>query len=309
MSEGRPTTAGGVGGTEFDAIRRWVRLVPTGGAEVRLGPGDDVAVVDVAGPLAVSADALVEGTHFAPGADPADVGWKALAAALSDLAASRARPLGAVVSLTARRDDLGDWADALMGGLGECARAFACPVLGGDTTRIDGPAVIAVTVLGAGEDVLVRSGAHPGELLQLSGDVGWAAAGLAGVAGARAHEALHRPRPRLDLLAALAEATAGIDISDGFLADAAHLADASDVTLSIDAEAVVGPSLAAASSDARRFALSGGEDYELLVTAATPLPGFRVVGRVLPRGTHDLEWADGTPVPREARGWDHGAAP
>ncbi len=306
MTEADQAVAGGAGGGEFSSIRRWLESMPTAGTGVRLGPGDDVAVLDVPGAVAVSVDAVVEGTHFAADAIPEDVGWKAMATALSDLAASRAAPLGAVVSLTARPDRMGAWADGVMRGLGACARTYGCPVVGGDTTSTRGPACVAVTVLGRGDAVLTRAGAAPGDVLQVSGETGWAAAGLAGEGGARAREAQHRPRPRLDLLAVLASAHAAIDVSDGLLADAAHLAEASNVTLALDP--LVSPALSAAVGPdrARRWALAGGEDYELLVAAPRLLPGFTAVGRVLPRGPADLVDAHGRPIPPDGRGFEHG---
>jgi len=307
LTEADQAAAGGAGGTEFSSIRRWLDLVPTQGASVRLGPGDDVAVLDVAGALAVSTDAMVEGTHFRPDADPADVGWKALAVALSDLAASRSRPLGALVSLSVRAERLSGWADAVMAGLGACARAHDCPVVGGDTTVIDGPAVVGVTVLGRGDRVLTRAGAVPGDVLQISGPTGWAAAGLHGAGGERGRRAQERPRPRLDLLESLAEAHAAIDVSDGLLADAAHLAAASGVTLRLDPVDApdLGPDVDPA--QARAWALTGGEDYEVLATAEVLLPGFVPLGLVTERGPHDLVWGDGRPVPASDRGWVHGA--
>lgn len=309
MSDVGQASAGRAGGPEFRAIRRWVNSVPTVGAGVRIGPGDDVAVVDVGGALAVSTDTLVEGTHFTAAARPQDVGWKALAAALSDLAASRSTPLGAVVSVTIRPDQMTAWADAVMAGLGDCARAYECPILGGDTTVTNGNAVIGVTVLGRGDSMLPRSGAVPGDVLQISGEVGWAAAGLAGLGGERAHAAFHRPKPRLDLVDTLADAHAAIDVSDGLLADAAHLADASNVTLVLDDAASESLVAAVGADRARRFAHSGGEDYEVLAAAPALLPGFIAIGRVEAREDVDLRWSNGTPVPLNDRGWVHGASP
>ena len=288
-------------------------LVPTQGTAVEQGPGHDVAVLSSGGRVAVSTDALVEGVHFLRAtSSPEDVGWKALAAALSDLAAARSRPLGTVISLTVTARDLADgWADGVMRGVGECARAYDCPVVGGDTTRTDGPAVVGVTVLGRGEDALNRAGGVAGDLLLLSGDVGWAAAGLRpeGQRSQRARRAQTRPHPRLDLLSALAGAHAAVDISDGLLADAAHLAEASQATLIIDRAAVVSPALRSAMGTAAEdCALAGGEDYEILALAPTVLPGFRVVGRAEARGDVDLRWSGGEPVPSRGRGWDHGAA-
>jgi len=251
----------------------------------------------------------VQGVHFRlDWTEPEDAGWKAVSAALSDLAASRARPSGALVSLSIAAHDLdpGGMADRYMAGVRQACDAFSCPVIGGDLVRTEGPTQLAVTVIGRGLGApLLRSGASPGELLQVSGPTGWAALAVRqlnlgeAVVPPRAMAAHARPRARLDLLSALAPATAAIDISDGLLADAAHLSAASGVQLWLDRAACIdgGPEA--------ELSLGGGEDYELLVTAQEPLPGFRTVG-VVRAGEPALLWSDGTPVPLHGRGWDHG---
>lgn len=294
---------------EFQAIARWVRLLPVAGPGVLVGPGDDCAVLRVGDDLAISTDTLVLGVHASWNTfSPEDVGWKAMAAALSDLAATRAVPLAAVVSLSASPQD-GPKRDGVMAGLAACARAHGCPVVGGDTTSTSGPLTLTVTVLGRAAPPLLRSGARPGDLLLLSGPLGWAAAGLRGLGGDRAARAQRRPRPRLDLVDTLRTASAAIDISDGLLADAAHLARASAVSLELDPAALVGRDLRAAAGDeAAALALTGGEDYELLVTAPSALPGLRVVGRVLKARDHDLVRPDGSAFAHDGRGWVHGAS-
>jgi thiamine-monophosphate kinase len=302
MSRGsEPPSAG-----EHAAIARWTsRERPSPGIDV--GPGDDCAWIDG---VAVSVDTIVQGVHFRfDWSTPEDVGWKAVCAALSDLAGSRARPRAALLALSVSGAELaqGGLADALMAGAHAACAEYACPIVGGDVTHTPGPVQLSVTVLGrASPTPLLRSGARPGDLLQRSGPTGWAALAVQELPGGgpvppRALAAHRRPRPRLDLLPALAEATAGLDISDGLLADAAHIAARSGVELRLDRAACLagGPG-----SDA--LALSGGEDYELLVCAPRPLPGFEVVGQVLAGLPGSLSWSDGTPVPAAARGWDHG---
>lgn len=298
-SSKEPPSSGG----EHGAIARWTRGPLPG---VTVGPGDDCAWL---GGLAVSVDTVVEGVHFRfDWSSPEDVGWKALAAALSDLAASRARPRGALVSLSVGREELapGALGDRLMAGVHACADAFACPVIGGDVVASDGPVQLAVTVLGEGLGApLLRSGARAGDVLCRSGATGWAGLAvrhlLAGQdAPARALAAHRRPRPRLDLLDDLARATAAIDVSDGLLADAAWIARASGVTLRLDRDACVadGPDDACA--------LGGGEDYELLATFPSPPPGWQPIG-IVEAGPPYLLWTDGSPVAEAGRGWDHGA--
>jgi thiamine-monophosphate kinase len=287
--------------SEFGAIDRWTSSLPTSGPAVLTGPGDDVAWLKADGPIALSTDTMVEGVHFRRSwCEPEDIGWRLLAAALSDLAASRARPLGFLLALSVPRLD--GWVDGVVAGVAEAARAWSVPALGGDTTGSPGPAMLNATVLGAPAPTpLHRAGAADGELVQLSGLVG---------AMAWATERLllgedipwPRPRARLDLLDALADATAGIDISDGLIADAGHVARASGVDLVLDPERV------AAQGVPRSYALTGGEDYELLVTAPAPLPGFVVIGRV-EAGPGVVRLADGSPLPDGPGGWDHGDDP
>jgi thiamine-monophosphate kinase len=286
------------GGSEFGAIARWIEALPVGGDRVELGPGDDVAWLGGGGPLALSTDTLVEGVHFRRGwCSPQTLGWRLMAAALSDLAASRARPVGFLLALSV--PDLGDWIDGVIAGISEAASHWSCPALGGDTTGSPGPAVLNATVIGAAAPTpLLRSGARPGDLLQLSGRLGamsWATEQL--LLG----EDVQWPRPmaRLDLLDALGPATAGIDVSDGLLADGRHLARASGVDLVID------PANVGAAGVPRAYALTGGEDFELLVTAPARLPGFEVIGRV-EAGDGTLRFADGSPLPEGPWGWDHG---
>ena len=195
---------------EFASIQRWLAMLPPGGEQIHVGPGDDVAWLGSKGLVAISTDSLVEDVHFQRSWGPGEsVGRRALGAALSDLAASRARPLGCVVALSAPRFD--GWCDEVMAGIASASVEWGCPVVGGDTTGSPGPAVVTITVLGEATAAgpLLRSGAQPGDLLQLSGLPG---------ASARAVEKLlagtdcawPEVLPRLDLLDTLAPATAGI---------------------------------------------------------------------------------------------------
>lgn len=293
---------------EHAAIARFCAGLPPAPG-VQEGPGDDAACLDLAPPLLVSVDTLVEGVHARfDWSSPEDVGWKAVTAALSDLAAARAAPRGVLVSLAVPGAELapGRRADGVMAGVRGACASFDAPLVGGDTVSTSGPVVIAVTVLGRSDAPLLRAGARPGDQLQVSGPLGFAGFAVRELLAGRtpppqALAAHRRPRPRLDLLDVLADATAGLDVSDGLLADAAHLARRSGVDLLIDRAAVcaLGP------PGAPELALSGGEDYELVVTAPELLPGFHRIGRV-EAGAGILRWSDGSPVPAAGRGWDHG---
>ena len=275
---------------EFAAIAHWLETLATDGPRIAVGPGDDAAWLNWHGRLAVSTDSFVEDVHFRRSwAPPEKIAQRGLAAALSDLAASRARPLACVVALSSPSFD--PWCDSLMAGLAEAAERWGCPVVGGDTTRSPGPVFLNFTVLGeaTGRGPLLRSGAQVGDLLQISGLPG---------ASARAVEQLlagnpvpwPSVRPRLDLLETLGEATAGIDL----LADAAHLAKASGLGLKIDRD-----------EGWDVHVLTGGEDYELLVTAPTALEGFEVIGSVV-QGA-GIAFSDGGELPPKPWGFQHAA--
>jgi thiamine-monophosphate kinase len=235
-------------------------------------------------------DALVERVHFRiPPFGPADVGHKALAVALSDLAAMGAAPGEAYVQLGVPRDRGEDELLELADGLARVAAAHGVAVAGGDVTRA--PALlVAVTVVGEAEDpeaLVLRRGARPGDVVAVTGELGGAAAGLllferadlesrvdAGVAAAlRGRQLAPEPRLRAGIALARAGASSMIDVSDGLGADALHIADASGVGIDVDLERVplqagVPEVAAAAGRDALDLATSGGEDYELLVTLA-----------------------------------------
>jgi thiamine-monophosphate kinase len=278
------------------AIRERMAAVGAGDSSeaLLLGSGDDAAITVRQGATATSVDALVEGVHFRiPPFAAADVGHKALAAALSDLAAMGAAPGEAYVQLgvPAGRDE--EDLLELAGGLGRVAAAYGVAVAGGDVTRAPG-LLVAVTVVGgaAAPELLVRRrGARPGDLVAVTGELGGAGAGLLllereGLAeslDAEVAAALRRrqlaPEPRLDAGIALAAggATAMIDVSDGLGADAAHLARAGEVGIEIELERLPVQSgvvelAAAAGRDPLDLASAAGEDYELLAT----LPPGRV---------------------------------
>jgi thiamine-monophosphate kinase len=279
---------------EFELLAKLRERLPAAGPKVMLGSGDDAAVTVPGGATATSVDALVDGVHFRrEQVELGQIGRKALATALSDLAAMGAEAGEAYVVLGAPPDLDEDQCLELVDGLLELAVETGTTLAGGDVTRA--PALmLAVTVVGhAGSaDLLIgRGGARPGDCLVVTGELGAAAAGLAlledpGLAATLPAEIAQRlrcrqiaPAPRLATGRALASlgARAMIDISDGLGADAGHLATASGVGLLIDAGALplaagVAEIAAATGRDPLELAASGGEDYELL--AALPPERF-----------------------------------
>jgi thiamine-monophosphate kinase len=283
------------GNGEFDLIARLVESVEAArrersaswGPQVRLGSGDDAAITVPSGATATSVDAMVEGIHFRRDAGAlSSVGRKALATALSDLAAMGADPGEAYVQLGVP-DDLDNAGCAeLARGLAEVAADHSVAVLGGDVTR--SPALmLALTVVGhapSPADLVTRSGARPGDVLAVTGELGGAAAGLlvleqpelARGLDPRAADGLRlrqlEPNARLDAGLALARsgATAMVDLSDGLGGDARHLADASGVEVVIELARVplqdgVASVAEAAGVSPQELAAERGEDYELLV--------------------------------------------
>ncbi|MDA8295135.1 MAG: thiamine-phosphate kinase [Actinomycetota bacterium] len=257
------------GGGEAEALEALAAALPAPEAgEVWFG--DDAAVLaGEAGPLLLATDLVVEGVHFDRQLSSlADVGWKSLAANVSDMAAMGGRPRRAVVGVAGL---FAGALDALYGGLLEAAAAFSCPIVGGDLSAaaLGGGAVISIAVLGSteGRPAVLRSGARAGDRLYLTGPLGASAAGLRmlrGGEGAVASCVLahRRPVPRLaeGVAAARCGASAMIDISDGLGIDLDRLARACGLGVELE-------SVPVAPGATRDEALGGGEDYELLIVA------------------------------------------
>ncbi|MGH8251567.1 MAG: thiamine-phosphate kinase [Steroidobacteraceae bacterium] len=295
--------------------------------DVLRGIGDDAALVaaPAGAELVMAIDTLVDDRHFPRGMDARYVGHRVLAVNLSDLAAMGAEPAWALLALTIPAADE-HWLAGFSAGLDALARRFAVALVGGDTTR--GPLTATIALAGYAPEGLglLRSGARPGDDLWISGTPGDAAAGLAILQGrlqaqGRARDALlHRfqlPEARVALGIALRGiATACIDISDGLAGDLAKLCAASGIGADIESrELPLSAGLcSAAGAEARlAFALGGGDDYELLFTAA-PADRARIgaleAGVVLRRiGTvSDVAGVrvDGDPPERDAgHGFDH----
>ena len=252
-----------------------------------LGIGDDAAAwAPTPGSLVVATtDMLVEGIHFRlDWTSPRDLGWKALAVNLSDLAAMGAVPGRALVSV-ALLPGQAALVEAMYEGIGELARLTGTRVVGGDTVRTSGPLVVNVALVGEADPgrLLRRDGAAPGDVLMLTGRVGASAAGLAlllegdpqRLARPEAGPLLaahHRPVPMLAAGRKLAElgVRCAIDVSDGVASEAWHLARAGGVAITLDVGLLpLEPAAVAILGEvvARRLAVSGGEDYQLLFTA------------------------------------------
>jgi thiamine-monophosphate kinase len=278
---------------EFELLARVRERLPAAGPRVRVGMGDDAAVVVPGGATATSTDAIIEGVHFRrEWAGLRQIGHKALATALSDLAAMGAEPGEAYVVLGVPPDLDEDGCIELLDGLIALATAAGTTIAGGDVTRA--PALsVTTTVVGhaqKAEELVTRAGAAGGEELVLSGEIGGAAAGLlllerpelaAGVPEEIAERLKARqlePAARLDAGQALARggASAMIDLSDGLGGDGAHLARQSGVRIEIDGDLPMAGGVAevaaAAGVDPIQLAISGGEDYELLAS----LPSARL---------------------------------
>lgn len=237
---------------------------------------DDVAVLEVGGEtLVLTHDAMVEGRHWLPGQDMADVAWKMVAVSLSDLAAKGAEPVGVLIGHT-----LGEGDARFVEGLREVLEAYRVPLLGGDTVAGVGARTLGCTAIGRAthRPVPSRAGAKAGDAIWVTGTLGAAMLGFEALRDATGGDstAYRRPSPLLAEGCALApHVTAMMDISDGLLLDAWRMACASGVTFTLDGAAV--PVAAPARRDE---CLRWGDDYQLLFTApaglALPVPASRI---------------------------------
>ncbi len=315
---------------EFDLIAR-IKARARQRGDVALGIGDDAALLlpPVGHQLVATCDSLNVGVHFAVDAAPADIGWKALAVNLSDLAAMGATPAWVLLALTMPQADAG-FVDGFLDGFCELAELADVALVGGDTTH--GPLSVTVTALGFVPDgaALTRAGAQVGDIVCVSGTLGDAAAALhllqqqvesdpPAVHALRAR--MQRPTPRLSLGVALRHrAHAAIDLSDGLLADLGHLAGASGVGIELEAEALPCSTALAAMFDPierLRYQATGGDDYELAFSLPMEqLDTLRAVlgegdvslqriGRVVAGEGVSLRDAQGASILFEQQGWEH----
>ncbi|WP_233963929.1 thiamine-phosphate kinase [Pectobacterium versatile] len=266
---------------EFDLIARYFNRVRSSRRDVELGIGDDCALLTVADKqmLAVSTDTLVSGVHFLPDIDPADLGYKSLAVNLSDLAAMGADPAWLSLAITLPKSN-SQWLSAYSDSLFELLDYYGMQLVGGDTTR--GPLSLTLTIHGlvpAGR-ALTRRGARIGDWIYVTGSLGDSAAGLAILQNTlhaedeetrqRLLQRHLRPQPRILQGQALRDlASSAIDLSDGLISDLQHILKASECGARINLDAIPQSDWLRGCVDeeqALRWALSGGEDYELCFT-------------------------------------------
>jgi thiamine-monophosphate kinase len=301
---------------------------------------DDCAVLEpkAGSALVLKTDPIAEGVHFLPDALPADVGWKALAVNLSDLAAKGATPCAYLLALSFPAPPRRTWLIAFAAGLAEAQACFGCHLLGGDTDRRPGPLTISITAIGAvPRGQMVRRGtARAGDHLFVSGSLGDAALGLLvakdptraaawGLSSAMREHLLfryRRPQPRLALATALrAHASAAMDLSDGLAKDLGRMCKVSgcgavvrlaDLPLSAAAAKVV-------AAEVRQYqaVLAGGDDYEILASVPPPneaafrhaatAAGITVtrIGTMTSARGITIEGLDGRSVDLVEAGWDH----
>ncbi|WP_294911156.1 thiamine-phosphate kinase [Tatumella sp. UBA2305] len=318
--------------SEFELIARYFNRVTSSRRDVIKGIGDDCALLAVPEKqvLAISTDTLVEGVHFLRDIHPSDLGYKALAVNLSDLAAMGADPAWLTLALTLPEADEA-WLQAFSDSLFELLDYYDMQLIGGDTTR--GPLSMTLGIHGLVPSgrALKRSGAKPGDWIFVTGTLGDSAAGLAllqhhyRIDDPAIHEALikrHlRPVPRILQGQALRDlATAAIDISDGLLSDLGHVLKASRVGARINTEAIPLSSALLEGfepSQALRWALNGGEDYELCFTVpevnrgalAVALDhlgvGYHCIGQIAPEADGLVLLEHGKPVRLDLKGYDH----
>lgn len=327
---------------EFPLIHRVAQRLPAYRPDVRVGVGDDVAVLegDEGAYLLATCDIQVEGVHFLRDRiTPYQLGRKAAAINLSDIAAMGGEPLHFLVSLALPPDTEVAWVDALYDGLREEASRYGADIVGGNMAKTGGPIVVDLFLLGQvpREHLLLRSGARPGDEVWVTGFLGNSAAGLALLlqpdlpveeAAREAVLAAHlTPTPRVregQAIARRGQATAMIDLSDGLSSDVGHICEESRVGVRLWAGSL--PTSPAARQVARlagkqawQWALGGGEDYELcftappgageeLAAAVREATGTQVtqVGEILPEeGGRWLRLEDGSEVPLAEAGWDH----
>ncbi len=309
-------------GSEFDVIRRVLQGAVAPGSMVTLGAGDDCALIESGdGYLAVTVDLFLQGVHFEEAwGSKEEIGRRAVLAAISDLAAMAAEPLAVLVSLAVPAEWGPELAEQVGVGCREAAQDSGAALVGGDLSHGGQQLVLDIAALGKVEAPLLRSRARPGDDVWVTGSLGGAAAAvLAWKAGERASELWRQrfwsPSPRVREARWLAArgASAAIDISDGLVADAGHVAAASGVGIEIDWD-----QLPLVSGVQPELGLAGGEDYELLVAVPSGIfKGETVVefsqtfgipltrvGRVV-SGAGVRVFRDGEEVRLDSSGYDH----
>ncbi len=320
---------------EFDLIARYFDRFRSNRRDVELGIGDDCALLTVAEKqlLAISTDTLVSGVHFLPDIDPADLGYKSLAVNLSDLAAMGADPAWLSLALTLPNVNE-DWLQSFSDSLFDQLNYYGMQLIGGDTTR--GPLSLTLTIQGLVPEgrTLKRAGARIGDWIYVTGTLGDSAAGLAILQNelrvddeadraALIHRHL-RPQPRVLQGQALRDlASSAIDISDGLISDLQHILKASGCGARIELDALPYSDALKNQVDAEqalRWALSGGEDYELCFTVPEinrgalkvalghTGAGYTCIGQIGPQSEGVKFFREGKAVEMNLRGFDHFSA-
>jgi len=332
--------------SEDQLVNRVAKAIPSqiapvsgrlAGQSLRLGIGDDSAVISPAGRTdwVVSCDAFLEGVHFVPNWHPADsVGYKSLIRATSDLAAMGARPRLFLLTLALPASRAGSWLDRFLTGMGRAARQLGMRLAGGDTTKF---LKVSISITALGEiprgRAVTRSGANPGDLIYVSGRLGGAQLGLELVRNGFSKEKRYSrllqphlyPTIRIELGAWLAEnrvASAMMDISDGLSTDLHRLCKSSGVGARLDSRSIpcteipskIRKLLRNSDLDPLHLALDGGEDYELLFTVppkkverlreAPAFSELTAVGEVTGNGEFVVVSLDGHQRRLRSRGWD-----
>ena len=307
---------------ELELIRRIRQAAARGGDKVATGIGDDCAVLKVprGHEVLVTTDFTLEDIHFRRAWHPADsVGHRCLTRGLSDIAAMGGTPRAAFLSLALPSELPQRWVDDFMAGFLRLARRYSVTLAGGDTAQSPAGILADIIVVGStptGKAVL-RSGAHAGDIIYVSGTLGASVAALQELRSGKklrtsAHPRHFYPEPRIALGQYLREkklASAMIDTSDGLSTDLRHICDESGVGAVIEAAALP----AAPGDDGLQFALHGGEDYELLFTAPPnrriprQIAGTRItrIGEITRGRQIKLQTPDGKSHPLQSGGWQH----
>ena len=308
--------------SEFDIIQQVFKQQKINRQDVIIGIDDDAAVLEIPPglELAISVDTLIPDVHFPGNMKPSDIGYRSLAVNLSDLAAMGAVPAWATLALTLPESNEA-WLRAFASGFFTLADEFDVQLIGGDTTR--GPLSITVQVHGflLKDKRLTRSGARPGDVIGLTGNLGDAAGGLALWESTDKNHALlkqhlARPKPRIDAGKTLLElASSAIDISDGLLADLGHILESSHVGASImvaDLPLSLALCDAVGLDQARDFALTGGDDYELCFTLPADkisvlreIIDFHLIGVIEQQQGLRCQLPDGSSYVAQQSGYQH----
>ncbi len=309
---------------EFEFIETIRRSFEGIGDGAITGIGDDCAVIPQSGgeSFVVTTDMLVEGVHFLRHATSArELGAKSLAVNLSDVAAMGARPVASFLSLALPPECREEWAQEFMEGYRELSARHGVKLAGGDTTGSLGGIAVNVTAIGRtpNERLKFRSGARPGDIVAVNGSLGESAAGLQDILAGRLDTLsaqIHRnPVPQVaegEWLGGRAEVHSMIDLSDGLASDLTHILKASKVGAEVDLDAIPTPV-------ATELAVTGGEDYKLLLTVAPERweslradyrkrfgAEPRAIGRIVSSSKSGIVWIEnGTPVKKKWRGFTH----